>query len=331
MRAPEYRLRVLALVGALAFTPALQAQPTPAAQSDAANRETARTLALEGIAAQQRADWATVIARFERAEQLFHAPVHLKYLAIAYERSTPPRMVQAIETWQRLSQEHLPPEAPAVFRAAVDEAQREFARLDSRIGHLVIEVPASLQGQVTIELDGQAYPAESLNTVRFVDAGQHRIVDRAPNRPQREHVINISPGATERVQIEAPAAQRVEVPVVQPPRTEVVLRPNPLRTVGIITAGVGAAALIGGVITGVMANGQFADLETACPNRRCPNQAALDQRNSVDTLATATTGLLVAGGVLAAAGVTLFFVGRPREETVQVAVGPRSVELSWHF
>ena len=36
-------------------------------------------------------------------------------------------------------------------------------------------------------------------------------------------------------------------------------------------------------------------------------------------------------GVLAAAGVTLFFVGHPREETVQIAVGPRSASLSWHF
>lgn len=330
MRASAYSLPVFALVGALAFTTPLQAQPSPAA-SDAANRETARTLALEGIAAQGRADWATVINRFERAEQLFHAPVHLKYLAIAYERSTPPQMVQAIETWQRLSQEHLPPEAPAVFRAAVEEAQREFTRLDSRIGHLVVEVPSSIQGDVTIELDGVAYPATAFNTVRFVDAGQHRIIDRTPNHPQREHVINITPGATERVQIEAPVVARVETPIVVAPRTQVVLRPNPLRTVGIITAGVGAAALIGGVITGVMANGQFADLEAACPNRRCPTQAALDQRNSVDTLAGATTGLLVAGGVLAAAGVTLFFVGRPREETIQVAVGPRSVDLSWHF
>ncbi len=331
MRAPAYRLPVIALVGALAFTPTLRAQPTPVAQSDVANRETARTLALEGIAAQGRGDWATVIDRFERAEHLFHAPVHLKYLAIAYERSTPPRMVQSIETWQRLSQEQLPPEAPAVFRAAVEEARREFTRLDSRIGHLVVEVPTTIQGGVTIEIDGQPYPATSYNTVRFVDAGQHRIVDHTQNQPPREHVINIGPGATERVQIEAPVVQRVEVPIVVPPRTEVVLRPNPLRTVGIITAGVGAAALIGGVITGVMANGQFADLEAACPNRRCPTQAALDQRNSVDTLAGATTGMLVAGGVLVAAGVTLFFVGRPREETVQVAVGPRSIGLSWNF
>lgn len=318
-------------MGALSFAPSLNAQPAPAAASEAANRETARTLALEGIAAQQRADWPTVIDRFERAEQLFHAPVHLKYLAIAYERSAPPRLVQAIETWQRLSQERLPPEAPAVFRSAVEEAQREFARLDTRIGHLVVEVPSSMQSTIVIELDGQPYPTTSYNTVRFIEAGQHRVVERVPGRAQREHVINVSPGATERLPIEAPAAPTVEAPVVAPPRTEVVLRPNPLRTVGFVTAGVGVAALVGGVITGVMANGQFADLEAACPNRVCPNATALDQRGSVDALAGATNGLLIAGGVLAAAGVVLVIVGHPREETVQVAVGPRSVDLSWHF
>ncbi len=328
MRSKTALFRAFALLGALTITPSLAAQPAP---NEAANRETARSLALEGIAAQGRADWPAVIDRFERAEQLFHAPVHLKYLAIAYERSTPPRLVSAIETWQRLSQEQLAPDAPAVFRAAVEEARREFSRLDSRVGHLVIEVPAELQASVSVELDGQPVPQKAFSTMRFVDAGAHQIVSRVPGRPEVNHQITIAPGATERVQIAAPVA--APPPPVEPvaPRTQVVLRPNPLRTVGIITAGVGAAALIGGAITGVMASGEFSDLEAACPNRQCPDQATLDRRNSVDTLSSASTGMLIGGGVLVAAGVTLFFLGAPRQETVQIAVGPRSVGLTWHF
>jgi hypothetical protein len=123
----------------------------------------------------------------------------------------------------------------------------------------------------------------------------------------------------------------VEAPVVVPPRTTTVLRPNPLRTVGIITASVGGAALLGGVITGLMASSEFDQLALECPMMRCATQAQLDRRNSVDSLATTSTALYISGGVLIAAGVALFFVGKPREETVQLTLGPRYAGVSFAF
>ena len=80
-----------------------------------------------------------------------------------------------------------------------------------------------------------------------------------------------------------------------------------------------------------MASSEFDTLQRDCPNRVCTSQSALDRASSVNTLSGASTGLLIGGGVLAAAGVVLIIVGRPREETVQVAVGPRSVGLTVHF
>jgi len=312
-----------ALIGALVYAPASLAQPV----GDA--RTTARQLALEGVAAHGRADWPAVIDRFERAEQLFHAPVHLRYLAIAYERSVPPNMVRAAETWQRLSQEQLPPEAPQVFRDAVAEARRELERMDGRIGHLAVELAPSLQG-ATVTLDGVALPATALGTVRYIDAGPHALRAQIAGRPDVERSINIAPGATERVQLDAPAPV-VEAPVVVAPRTTTVLRPNPLRTVGFVVAGVGGAALIGGVITGLMASSEFDQLQLDCPMGRCTTQAQLDRSATVDTLSGASTALYISGGVLAAAGVVLILVGKPREETVQVAIGPRYAGVSFAF
>jgi hypothetical protein len=323
------RVFSLALVAALSASPVVFAQPAPAT-GDAASRDGARQLAMEGVAAHQRADWAAVIDRFERAEQLFHAPVHLRYLAIAYERIVPARIIQSIETWKRLSEEQLPPDASPVARGAVEEARRELARLDSRIGHLLIEVPASVQG-ATVEVDGQPYSSQWLGTVRFVDAGEHRIVTRFVSGAPFERTINISPGATERVQVVAPVVEAPRIEAPPPPQTTTVLRPNPLRMVGIVTAGVGGAVLIGGVVTGLMANSQFSQLETDCPNRTCPSQATLDNRNSVDSLATTSTVLFVSSGMLIAAGAALFFIGKPREETVSVSVGPRSLGMSFRF
>lgn len=330
MKAPAVRsVQRLVLAAALACAPAAAAQTQPAIQATDAGRDQARQLALEGLAAHQRADWAAVIDRFERAERLYHAPVHMKYLAIAYERATPARMVDAIEMWQRLSREQLPADAPEVSRSAVAEAQRELARLDSRIGHVVVEIPLSTQG-ASVELDGQPYPASSFNTPRFVDAGAHQLVARVPGRPPFERSFSVGPGATERIEVPVVVEQvaRVEAPVT---RTTTMMRANPLRMVGIVTAGVGVAAVVGGAIAGAMASSSFNQLETDCPMRRCATQQQLDQRGSVDTLAGASTGLFVAGGVLVAAGAVLFFVGRPREETIQVGIGPRAVSLSLRF
>lgn len=312
-----------ALIGALVYAPASFAQPA------GDTRATARQLALEGVAAHGRADWPAVIDRFERAEQLFHAPVHLRYLAIAYERSVPPNMVRAAETWQRLSQEQLPPEAPQVFRDAVAEARRELERMDGRIGHIAIELAPSLQG-AAVTLDGVALPPAALGSVRYIDAGPHTLRAQLAGHPDVERSINIAPGATERVQLDAPAPV-VEVPVVVQPRTTTVLRPNPLRTVGFVMAGVGGAALIGGVITGVMANSEFDQLSLDCPMMRCTTQAQLDRSATVDTLSGASTALFISGGVLAAAGVVLILVGKPREETVQVTLGPRYAGVSFAF
>lgn len=318
-----------ALVGALAYAPcALAQQPTPP-PGDAASRATARQLALEGVAAHGRADWPAVIDRFERAEQLFHAPVHLRYLAIAYERSAQPNMVRAAETWQRLSQEQLAADAPQVFRDAVAEARRELERLDGRLGHLAVELSPTLQG-ATVTLDGQPVPADALSSVRYVDAGPHTVRAQLAGRPDVERQINVPPGGTERVRLDPPAPA-VEAPVVVAPRTTTVLRPNPLRTVGFVTAGVGGAALVGGLITGLMASSEYDQLALDCPMMRCTTQAQLDRRSSVDTLSATSTALFISGGVLAAAGVVLILVGKPREETVQVSVGPRHVGLSFAF
>jgi hypothetical protein len=323
-------LSAAALLGPLSLASTSYAQPA-AQTSDEANRTEARRLALEGVAAQGRADWPTVIDRFERAEQLFHAPVHLRFLAIAYERSTPPRMVLAAETWQLLSQEQLDSNAPQPFRDAVAEAQRELARFDTRLGHLVIEVPTDVQG-AAVTVNGEAYASSRYNTPRFVEAGELHIAATVPGRQPFERTVTLAPGATERVQIAPPPLpQVVEAPPPPQPRTVTVMRSNPLRTVGIITASVGGAVLIGGVVSGLMASSEFDTLQSECPMNRCPTAQALSRRDSVDSLATTSTALYVTGGLLVAAGVALFFIGAPREETVTVSVGPRSAGLTLRF
>lgn len=321
----------LSLLATLAQAPTLLAQPAQPAVSQA-DRDRARELALQGINAFNRNDFATVIDRFEAAERSFHAPVHLRFLAIAYERVTPPRLLEAADAWRRLSQERLPADAPQPFRDAIAEAQRELPRVEARLGHLALSVTNGGAGMV-VEIDGRAVPEDALSRPQLVAPGEHLITARRAGHTDVQRTVRVEAGATAQVPVAFEAiAQRVEEPPPPPPpQTQTVMRPNPLRTVGFVLAGVGGAALIGGVITGVMASGAYSDLQTSCPNNVCRTQADLDQRGTVDTLAGATNGLLIGGGVLAAAGVVMILVGRPRAETVQVAVGPRGGSLTIPF
>lgn len=323
----------LSLLATLAHAPTLLAQPARPTVSQA-DRDRARELALQGINAFNRNDYATVIDRFEAAERSFHAPVHLRFLAIAYERATPPRLLDAADAWRRLSQEQLAPDAPQPFRDAVDEARRELPRVEAQLGHVSLDITNGGDGMV-VEIDGRAVPADAIARPQLVAPGEHIVTARRPGHTDVQRSVRVAAGATEQVAVRFEAiAQRVEEPPPPPPpppQVQTVVRSNPLRAVGFALAGVGGAALIGGIITGVMASGAYSDLQAACPNNVCRTQADLDQRDTVDGLAGATNALLIGGGVLAAAGVVMIVVGRPRTETVQVAIGPRGGSLTIPF
>lgn len=304
------------------------------AQTPGQDPVAARQFAMEGIAASQRSDWPTVISRFEQAEQRFHAPVHMRYLAVAYERSN--RLLDAANMWRRLAAEQLAPTAPQPFRDAVAEAQRELPRIEGRLGRVQIDWPGSPQG-ATFELDGTAIATTNLSTAQWVEPGAHRVTAHATGRPDVSRSVDVAAGATVRV----PVAFAAAVAVVDTehndlnvaPQTTTVVRPNSLRTVGFVIAGVGAAATIGGVITGVMASSAFSTLETNCPNRMCTTMAQLDDASKVNGLATVTNALLIGGAALVVGGVVLAAVSGPRVETIPVRVSltPVSGSLTVNF
>lgn len=317
------------LLSTAAFTPTLLAQSGPAE----GDRDRAREFALQGINAFNRNDFATVIARFEAAEQAFHAPVHLRYLAVAYERATPPRLVEAQRAWRRLASEQLAADAPQPFRDAVAEAARELPRVEALLGRVQFQVNNGGPGTV-IEIDGRGLSADALGEAQFVTPGEHLITARRAGFVDVQRTVRVSAGGTERVPVSfepLPVQANVQVETPPAPMTRTVVHANPVRTIGIGLAAVGGAALIGGVITGVMASSTFSDLETRCPNGVCTNSADLGLRSDVDTLSAATNGLLIGGGVLAVTGIVMIIVGRPRTETVQVALGPRGGSITIPF
>lgn len=347
-------VRTIPLLAALAVTSASGVSlgqttiPTGPTNPSPADRQAARNFAIQGIAADQRSDWSTSLERFVQAEQLFHAPIHLRFIARALEHTAPPRLVECAEVWRRLTQEPLAADAPAPFRDAVAEARRELPRIEAQIGSVRVEGSAD-----RVELDGQPL-AGAPGAPHWVMPGAHRVTAHRAGAPDFEQTVNVAAGAQQSVAVAFGGATVAVVtnPVNTPPpvdngnvglttpppsdgtqgpMTRIIYHPSPVRTAGFVVAGIGVAAAIGGVITGVMANGSYSDLEAACPQRVCASQTDLDRASSVNTLAGLTNALLIGGGVLTAAGVVMIVVGKPRAETVQVSTAGAGLRLTVHF
>ncbi|HLV66940.1 MAG TPA: hypothetical protein VKY73_14060 [Polyangiaceae bacterium] len=157
-------------------------------------------------------------------------------------------------------------------------------------------------------------------------AGTHTITATAPDGRQLTWKAVISPGkelsytfdfdATPTASEPDSASADAGVERVDPAQRT---RGGTLRTVGFVTAGVGGAALIGGIVTGLMAKSTEQDaLDTCYPvpgqeKQQCAAWAE-SELEKAERLALTTNILLIGGGVLAAAGVSLIVFGGP--ETV---------------
>lgn len=112
-------------------------------------------------------------------------------------------------------------------------------------------------------------------------------------------------------------------PVSLPPPVDDGEGKFPLRTVGFVTAGVGAAALVGGVVTGFLARSAESDAKNACNGKVCPTSAETDF-DSAASLATMSNVFFIGGGVLAAAGVGMIvFGGDGSTQASHAATAPR--------
>ncbi len=111
--------------------------PRAFAQRDA-DKTTARNLYFEGKAAYDAKDFDKAVDRFRRSNEIFPAPTAALGLARSYREAG--RLVQAYETYGRISNTPLASDAPGAFEKAVVTAKEEQTALEPRLPALVIEV-----------------------------------------------------------------------------------------------------------------------------------------------------------------------------------------------
>jgi hypothetical protein len=236
-------------------------------------------------------------------------------------------------------------------RAEREQAAQEHIRaLDSRLTKVAIAVTP--QKGIVVTFDGTALGDAEWGLPLPVDPGQHTIGASAPGAKAWSTVVDVR-GEGKTVSVSVPTLEQdstappvaptpttpptpAPVPPAPTPPPTTTAQPDspsqtpgavPWRTVGLVTAGVGVVGIGVGSVFGVIALSNKNDAEAAgCVGDVCPSSAA-SKRDDARNAGNVSTIFFVAGGVLAAAGVTIWLLApRPASApTVGLYAGGSSV------
>lgn len=282
-----------------------------ASPAQADPREEAKLLADNAYALLQQGMYDEAIELFRRADERFHSPVFVLFMAEAEDKLG--HLVAAKRLLVSVRDEPLADDAPDTFRNAQREATSRLAELEPRIPRLTIVVSSPAR----VTLDGE--PLRDLDAIE-VDPGRHEIVAELDDA-REERVVDLGEG------------QRVEVAftlvAAAPPAPE----PDagiPTLVWPVAAYGAGAAGLLMGGIAGGLFLSQRSDLIEACAPgdpKRCPPDRA-DDIDTVQTLGNvATAGWVIAAAGVAAGTVLLFVL----DHDAEVAVTPTGATLRGRF
>ncbi|HWP09571.1 MAG TPA: hypothetical protein VNN72_27710 [Polyangiaceae bacterium] len=208
-------------------------------------------------------------------------------------------------------------------------AREQVAALEPRLSRLTINVDAgtAVLGGLAVKRDGSLVGSGAWGTAVPLDPGEHQLEATAPGK--KPWTAKVTIGAerdTQTVtvpvldvdeQAVAGAAPLGGSPADTPAEQTGASKGPPLRTIGLIVGGVG--------IVGLGVGGVFA-LQANSANKESKEDGHCDAQNQCDTVggekrddaksaASVATVMFITGGVLTAAGVTLFLVGSPKRKS----------------
>ena len=209
---------------------------------------------------------------------------------------------------------------PSVLRS---DCIKRLDELDAAQPTLVLEVKDSAGvdvAQVVVRLDGAIVDGEKRGAALALDPGQHTFVFEAPGRPSVSRTFVVTEGERgrrERVVLESLTTPppRPTTPLAgataPPPHEEATSGLGTRRTIALAMGGVGIAGLAAGTAFGVLAMGKKdAQVEACASSAVCTpsgHEEALAAHTSAQTFGAISTTGFVLGGLLVAAGATLFF------------------------
>ena len=216
-------------------------------------------------------------------------------------------------------------------------AEDQLVRLDRALPKLVLHA-SKLAPNETIKVDARV--AGEASGPLPLDPGDHVVEASAAGFVSWSSHVHLAGDGSSVVTLEVPALVAMmppnapseaaphlapepssSAPAVESTSTTAPSSSSPLHTIGMVATGVGVVALgVGGVFLGqaVSLNGQS---NSGCVGSLC-NATAGDQRRSAYDDGNVATGLLIGGGVVAAAGLAMWIFAPHTRATTGVRVVP---------
>ena len=221
------------------------------------------------------------------------------------------------------------------------DAEKERIELLPRIPRLKINIKGAGPNDVNVSIDGAAVPQALLDTEQLVDPGQRQVeglrgtdvVKQGVSVKESEHaqvtLIFATAGAAATTSVASvpnqpkkPDQSSAGIPPTAPSTPVDHQKGGSQAVLGWVSVGVGGAGLVVGAVSGLLASSKRSSLldskTCSADGLHCsPGQSS--DVNAYNSLRTVSTVGFIAGGVLAAAGVTLLLT-TPKQES-QARVG----------
>jgi len=290
------------LVAVLLFF-AIAIVPVPAKADTAGAQAIERGKA--ALALYEKGQWAEALVEFRAADALYPSPVFALYAARCLAKLD--RLIEAKVTFRALSDRQIDSSAPEPWREAQRAGRAELVVLEAEIPSVIVTVKGG-SSTATLRVDDRS---EGIGKRIELDPGRHRFVVRDRGREQRESLV-LERNARRNLVIELPYVE----PDRRPPETSQPSVP------GLIMVSVGGTALIAGVVVGVLAlragSATTEDLPDSCVDRTCPSSRRSEIEEDADgarSLANISTGLVIGGAIVTAAGVVTLLVDKKSART----------------
>ncbi len=267
------------------------AAPLEAYAETPQQRAEARRLGGEALDLFKAGDYPAALDQFESADRLVPAPTLKLHAARCLDKLG--RMREAADRYRDTIAVELKAWSPKVHFAAREDAARELAKLLEEMPTLTITVVGEGASGAVVTLEGKVLANATLGEAQPLSPGNYGIEAKSGDIAARQDVV-LTRGDRKKVEL---WLERKLAPVVADELGATVV-------VGYAALGLGAAGLIAGGIAGGIVLSDEAGLDARCPDRRCPPNAHSDAE-SFERARTVSSAGLIAGGALAATGVTL--------------------------
>lgn len=331
------RLSLVAL--SLAVCSLSVATPVAAQSSDPTARAAARRLGAEGVDAFEAGKYDLASEKLEKAYAVVRAPSLGLWSARALAKRG--KLIQAADRYLEVTRLPIEGGEVAVQKKAQADAQQELENAQASIPSVIVKLEGRRPDEVKLTIDGAAVSSQLVGEATPINPGQHRI-EATSGRDRIASDVVLAQGEQKSVLLVLPAqAAQAAAGATQPGPSDAqdTNRASPSaalrRTLGFVALGVGGAGLVVGGVSGGLAISKKSSLDDnpqCADDRSCPRSAVGDV-DAYNTLRTVSSVGLIAGGVLAGAGLVLVLTSPSSSsgDKTALVVSPSAVTLRGRF